>query len=82
MNVPDWIWQGLALWATGKGLEWALQHHHEVANRLRDLPYLISNPGAKGFNEKATLTVVATARIRTTYNPYDGEWITSRIPFE
>lgn len=78
MSVPDWLWQGLTtavVYEVGK-LAW--RHHDEIASRVR---YMLS-PGSKGFNEKATLNAVAVARISVTHDPFTGEWITSRTPFD
>ena len=33
-NVPDWFWQGLAVWLSAKGIEWVWNHRQEVAAKL------------------------------------------------
>jgi len=35
MNVPDWLWQGLTVWAAAKSMELAWIHREELAQRLR-----------------------------------------------
>lgn len=82
MGLPDWLWQGLtvaAIWETGR---LAVKHRHEVADWLRDVPYLLPNSSPRGWNETATLYATASARVRVTHDPFTGEWITSRIPLD
>lgn len=66
------------------GLVW---RHREVIWDKLDLWFyevycFIFNPGKKGRDAKATLNVVAVARIRMKHNPYSGEWETSRVDFD
>jgi hypothetical protein len=37
-DVPDWLWQGLAVWAAGKSLEWAWIHRKVIADKLSRTP--------------------------------------------
>ncbi len=34
-HVPDWLLQGLAVWAASKGIEWTWKHRQAIAQRLR-----------------------------------------------
>lgn len=39
-DVPDWFWQGLAVWAVGKGIEWTWKHREAIAQSLKRQPVL------------------------------------------
>ncbi len=37
-QVPDWLWQGLAVWAAGKGIEWTFKHRKQIFDKLGQTP--------------------------------------------
>jgi hypothetical protein len=37
-DVPDWLWQGLSVWAVGKSLEWAWNHRKVIADKVSRTP--------------------------------------------
>lgn len=37
-DAPDWLWQGLAVWVAGKGIEWAWHHRGEIARAMGQQP--------------------------------------------
>jgi hypothetical protein len=38
VDVPDWLWQGMTIWAAGKSIEWAWKHRRTIAEQLRKTP--------------------------------------------
>lgn len=34
-DVPDWLLQGLAVWAAGKGIEWTWKHRKRITQAFR-----------------------------------------------
>jgi hypothetical protein len=38
--VPDWFWQGLAVWAVVKGIEWTWKHRNQVMRTLTKQPII------------------------------------------
>ena len=97
MGEPHWLIQELTGEAIGTavvlGGAWILRKRTAIADRLRGrTPVLLSGTldgGSSwagelsvGFDEVAILNATVSGHYRSTYNPFTGKWVTTRIPFE
>jgi hypothetical protein len=90
MDVPNWFWRELAASAVWQ-VVWliitavamsAWKYKEKLGDWYYEAYCLLFNPGKKGRNQTATLTVQVVGRVRSRRNPYTGEFITSRVNFD
>lgn len=56
-DVPDWLWQGLTVWAAAKSIEWAWIHREAIAQRLRRPRHMTRTVTDRlGLTDTVTLT--------------------------